>query len=649
LALFAYLLLACAPPSYWAEGARSGSVDVQNAQAASALARARALDLWRAPAWLKLVHYRTDRLGSGLVSEIDSPGFFLAPTGRISPQAELEATIRAVLSPAQQAGRLDPDSHAICRYPARTLFLIEHLSLDPMRLPVRGCPKFAKFLEDVRPDGIALIFASAYLNSPASAAGHTFLRLNKRRDSSRAAGQELLDYGVDYSANVTTNNPILYALLGFSGGFRGTFKTLPYYYKVREYSDMESRDLWEYDLALAPDALTRLTAHLWELDEAHFDYFYLSENCSYHVLGLLEAARPDLELVSRLRRPVVPSATVRILSEAGVIGDAHFRPSMRTMFVARMEALSPAQRRWVGRLAANPEAPFSPGVSTQEQARTLDAAMDLSDLLRESEHGAGGAAGDDSERLLSRRAKLRVVTPTPSVSAPPELDPRAAHGTFRAGLGGGFEPTGAPFIGLDLRPALHDLADAPAGYPELGQVDFLATRLRLSRQADRLRVRLDELAVVRVISLADLNPFEHKSSYRLELGARGVDDASCRRCTVLVARVGSGVTKVLTGSRVALFLTGDVELTSGPRVSGLGGGEARLGMGPWGGVRARLLPSLIALLAGEWLFFPGQSQWNMWQARATVRWSMGRNVSLSFEGRFAAAGATGQVLTLVYF
>src|SRR5205085_2119317 len=96
----------------------------------------------------------------------------------------------------------------------------------------------------------------------------------------KAGGHDLLDYGVDYSATADTSNPVLYAFKGIFGFFPGTFHIFPYYYKVREYNDYESRDLWEYDLSLTPQQVTMLVAHLYELGATYFDYYYIDENCS---------------------------------------------------------------------------------------------------------------------------------------------------------------------------------------------------------------------------------------------------------------------------------------------------------------------------------------------------------------------------------
>ena len=85
-------------------------------------------------------------------------------------------------------------------------------------------------------------------------------------------------------------NGLTFAIQGLIGGYPGTFSVLPYYIKVREYSNLENRDLWEYELNLSPEEIEIFVDHLWELGSTYFAYYYLSENCSYHVLGLLEAS-----------------------------------------------------------------------------------------------------------------------------------------------------------------------------------------------------------------------------------------------------------------------------------------------------------------------------------------------------------------------
>ena len=71
-------------------------------------------------------------------------------------------------------------------------------------------------MHQLRPRSITLVFSSYYLNSPASAFGHTFFRINKDDRRSDQTDLELLDYGIDFSATVDTNNALAYAFKGLS-------------------------------------------------------------------------------------------------------------------------------------------------------------------------------------------------------------------------------------------------------------------------------------------------------------------------------------------------------------------------------------------------------------------------------------------------
>lgn len=96
------------------------------------------------------------------------------------------------------------------------------------------------------------------------------------------------------------------AFTGFLGVFEGHFSKLPYYYKVREYADFESRDLWTYELNLTQDQVDEMVEHLWDLGHTYFDYYFLGENCSYHLMSLLDVVLPDSTLLKALSFYVHP-------------------------------------------------------------------------------------------------------------------------------------------------------------------------------------------------------------------------------------------------------------------------------------------------------------------------------------------------------
>jgi VIT1/CCC1 family predicted Fe2+/Mn2+ transporter len=277
----------------WAAMAGTPRADAEPDATRSAVNQARSLGLAATVEWKRLVHYRTGSWG-GLVSDIDDPRFFLSPRGKEAPDEELEATLRAFFAPIRE-GR--EDEHALCRFPARRRWLDERLHFEgPMRSP--RCPALSRFRAAVDPDSVALVYASNYLGNPGSALGHTFLRIRKRRLPGQTASRERLDFGVEYVAATDTSNPFLYAFKGLSGMFPGRVEFRSFEYKMREYGTLQDRDLWEYGLALTPGERDLLVLHLWEVSNARTDYYYLSQNCAYHILAVLEAAAPRIDVVS---------------------------------------------------------------------------------------------------------------------------------------------------------------------------------------------------------------------------------------------------------------------------------------------------------------------------------------------------------------
>lgn len=603
--------------------------------------------------WRKLVHYQTSTVTRQLVSDADGASFFFAPTGKRDPEAELGATIRALLSAAKGALPADLDAHPACRFPARTLFLMEQLGLDPSWLGVSHCPAFEHYVGELRPIGVSLIFTSYYLNNPSSAFGHTFLRIHKE---SYAVGErrELLDYGIDFSADVTTSNPVAYTVMGLTGLFHGTFKRLPYYYKVREYNDLESRDLWEYELQLSDRQLLLLVAHLWEVGKTHFDYFYLGENCSYAILSMIDAARPELDLMRDVSTPVIPAATVQIMrSRPGLLRSVHYRPSLRTQFNAKVELLARDEASLVEELSDHPDAPIP--LAPARAILVLDAAADLIDIRYEREllkQRDQSPAAKRKQRLLERRAAVRI--PSPEFVVPTDLHnaPEYGHRSRRLGLLAGRDAGNHAYFGLDFRLALHDLADPSYGFPEGAQIEFLHAQLRMGEVKDRFKIRLDRLDLARVISLSSWQRFQRNVSFQVAIGLLGVVESKTRTQTAGHFLLGGGFARGLWHDAVFIWAMADAQLLVGLPFSDTARGDKvplRLGAGPSGGLRARLHPRLILLGTGSYYFYPWQLPDARYQVDAVLRWELLRDFAVSAEGRLHRYGLEAQGVLLKYF
>lgn len=524
--------------------------------------KARAAHLADTRYWHVLLHYHR-RVGGGLESEVDGADFFNAPDGKHGPEAELAATLAAFFAPPPG----DPEvQHPQCRFIARYAWLDGQLGFDPARLPPRLCRRYSAWSGSLRPRAVVLVFPAAYLNSPPSMFGHTLFRLDT------PDRPELVDYALNYSALVPEDEGPFYAVKGLLGFFPGRFSLLPYYAKVKAYAEIENRDLWEYELALTPDQIDRMLMHTWELGPTYFDYFFVKENCSYHLLSLLEAARPDLDLTGRFHLWTAPTDTLRaVVAVPGLVSDIRFRPSRGTVIRYEQDALPKPQVRLARALAAGKMAPDGAEVAAlppESRAKVLDLGHDYL-LYREAE------ADDPDPALAARRnallvARSRVDVVGAEVVVPtPATPPHEGHGTQRFALAGGSRD-GSAFVQAAYRAAYHDLLDPAPGYDPNGQLEVLAVEGRA--YTDEGRPALHRVTALDILSLAPWDGFFRSRSWRVTADWRARRTGECDPCGAFGFRFGPGIAAAL-GPHVA-YAFADLDAAYGP------GYDHRVAVGP---------------------------------------------------------------------
>jgi hypothetical protein len=494
--------------------------------------------LWEQRHWHLLLHYKKN-IWHGYESEQDGPDFFALPAGKYDPQTELVATLKSFL---MDPSDLAPEQeHPQCIFPARYKWLDSKLGFDPGRLPRQRCTRLEDWLATLNPEKITLIFASFYINNPASMFGHTFLRIDKKREGPE---QPLLNYGVNYAANVDTKsvNALAYAFEGLFGFYRGTFTLFPYYAKVQEYSNWESRDLWEYELDFTKDQMNYFLLHLWELGGNYFDYYYFQENCSYHILSLLEVANPDLHLSDQFRFQVIPSETIKALvQQAGLVARRVYRPSILSQMNQKLHGMDVLQKRSLRHLVKDPtwiKSDAFDRLAPGERAEVLDAYLDYAQHRAMQKGEDENAFNRESRPVLLARARLGGVTGdtgnTLQFSTPPEL----GHGSAQGGLGyGGFKRD--RFEQVSIRPAYHDLLAKDAGYNRNSQILFFDTTLRYYRDLEALR--LESFKLLDIVSLTPFDPFFRRLSWTLSVGVETIKDLDCGFCNAMNLAYGIGL------------------------------------------------------------------------------------------------------------
>lgn len=525
--------------------ARGGTGEGEPAYVDGMIATAAARGLAAERQWRVLLHY-PDGAAASLV---DDPAFFLSPEGKASPAAELTATLRAMFAPAP----LD-DSHALCRYPARAEWLRRELAPEEGRLPTPSCPELDKYLETVNPHSASLMFPAAYMNSPASMFGHTYLRIDSRYSS------DLLGYAVNYAAKTDESNGMVYAWKGVFGLYRGYFSILPHYAKIREYSGMEHRDIWEYRLNLERDELRRMTLHIWELRERYSDYYFFDENCSFNLLFLLETARPSLSLTSRTTPWIIPLDTVTRIKRSGLVATTRFRPSQGDRIRLLVRKLDDGEVDLAMELSRvsgpEPDAALS-SRPPERRATILDLAVELLQHDYDKQRIPQEEYRGRLLHLLRERSRLPVARPFGLALRP--VEPERGHPSARVTLGGGSDH-GRGFLEVGVRPAYHGLDDPAAGYLEGAQIQFLNVAARY--YPGRERLRLQRLDLVDIVSLAPYDRIFHRVSWKVNSGFTRILDRSGGDAPVWQLASGGGVAREL-GDRTLVYLMPDLDLYLG--------------------------------------------------------------------------------------
>ena len=541
----------------------------------AALKQAASQNLAASKEWRRLLHIENKQ------SEITSPFFFLNTQkhrAKNLAQAELEATIRAFYQDVDEV-QIPPeiiakreeqikeylkhdiklptrsiqkeDYHALCRFPARLAFLKAHIELES--LPSLPCAEFQAMKDYIAPTRASVIFPSAHINSPASMFGHTFLLLDSKFNS------RLLSFAINYQADAdqSQENAVAFALKGLFGFYSGSYSILPYYDKIKEYSNTESRDIWEYGLNLTQEEVTRLYNHIWELSDAFSPYYFFHRNCSYNILWLLEVARPSLNLRQKFIYQVNPPETLFAMEEAGLITTATYRPSKRTKLYAYEKRMSFKEVRAAKALAkdrAEFERDIAPHFTHAQQQDILESALELAEyryIKGKLEHDRYTTL---AHSLASSRSALGASEPLsiPTPSHPLEgnrslrLTPLLlanAHGTHP---------------GLDFRITFHDITDNDRGYLKGAQIEFMRTLGYYdTSRTPQSAFRLHELNILSLASIAPLGKFFKPISYRFETGLnRKFNDKGLHYFAALGvgASVGLGASRELTTSAYGYYL-----------------------------------------------------------------------------------------------
>ena len=487
--------------------------------------------LYKDPQWLRVLHFR--RTFPIFQSQADGKYFFLSDKGMKDPEAEMKTLGKALCDGSLHATGREriPQLAARCQFPVREKFLQQRLGFNKAPWPEIACPDLEQWRKRTDPGSLTLVFSSYYPNNPSSVFGHTLMRVNRKKVAGVLVDSPLLSQGINYAATSTTSNPVKYALWGLFGGFEGEFASMPYFYKVREYSDAESRDLWEYDLNLTQEELDLFVDHVWELGFTYFNYYYFNENCSYHLLTTLEAVMPQISPSEKIPFWVIPADTIKAVANTpGLVKKVNYRPSVYRQFIARYDGIRNDKklRKAFNQVTFHKNFDEVKSLDPMSQAMVMDASLDFWDFKHFKDLvDQQSEESKYKQSLLGYRAKL-PTTPELTFPIDENLQPDKSHGSMRYGLFAGHENVDGGFAELDLKFALHDLLDDQRGLPDHAKIDFFRLRSRSFEGFKKTRIESFRFADVEL--LAPLNEFHYPMSWRFTFGATRTRHLFCDGC-----------------------------------------------------------------------------------------------------------------------
>lgn len=496
--------------------------------------------------WLALLHYKISPTGRLDQSYVITKSYFLAENGRNDPVAELHATLTAFSTATSVSNQ-----HPICRFPARKLWLESNTSYSFAEV---NCSRFDAWAELESIDSISMVFATGHFSSPASFFGHNFLKINTINSA-----DYLLDTAVNFGAVIPPNEgPLTYLTTGIFGGYEAHFSAEPFYRFLVKYGEEDLRDIWEYKLSLTAEQRNLLVAHLWELQEMRFQYYFFRENCAYQISALLNIVT-DTAFVPRFLPWAMPVTVFDRMMSSQINGQSlvesiELHRSRRTLFQNRFSSGSAKLKRIVHRYAlghvdlANSAA--YQALDESEKIRVVDTLLDYSAFM--SKEKSGEVHKENQRQLLLTRIGLKngsVQYPEADRSKPPHLGQRPSYTAIGISHTNSKKPLGF----IQLRPAYYDFLGLGIGRKPHASFTLFDTQINFGESVS--------IGKFDLFSLSNLNThysgiaIDSAFSWHFRLGNEPVSD-KCNDCNGWLLQWDLGKSRKLSSSMAAFALAG---------------------------------------------------------------------------------------------
>lgn len=255
----------------------------------------------------------------------DYPGYLSRP---FTSAAELVATIDMIFDSPQKA----------CAYPARKRFIEDRLKLPHDALDFVVCHEYQQYLKKVPAHQAYLVFAAENVTSASSMMGHIMLRFDGTNEDALP-----VKHGITFFTELDSLNIPVLLYQTLIQGKEGVFQVAPYAPFQHHYRRKEQRNIWEYQLNLAPHELARLQDMVWELGQFSPSYFFDSYNCA--TITRLLLAMVSKHTKAPAGRIVTPLDVVRFAEQHNMVVQTQLIPSDKWVLNTLDRQLSVSQQR----------------------------------------------------------------------------------------------------------------------------------------------------------------------------------------------------------------------------------------------------------------------------------------------------------------
>ena len=548
-------------------------------------------------------------------SEVSYAGYFLASDGRRNIKNELVADIAALF---QQA---EPNQSFRCKFPARSQWLMQQLKISAQQLPQVACPEFEQWYGQIKPYKATLIYATDFMGNPSSMFGHTLLRLDPKDQRQL----NLVSYAVNYAATVNGQDNWSYAWKGLVGDYPGEYSLMPYYRKVKEYGDFESRDLWEYELNLTPEETDFLVKHMWEMQKVSFPYYFVSDNCAYRLLGLIDLVRPSSNLRQKFTYAAIPIETIKAVDQQGMIKDTVYRPALETQLNAQAKQHGHSLAKIAHNIAALAPQQMQSALehySEHDRAKILEMAYDDLYLQFTSRQIEEKYAQVRFRQLLGLRSQIQIEKQRQEPEKP-KINPVNGHDSRNWFVDMG-EVQGDQFVQIGHRQAYHELKDPQGGFRTGTQLLFLDGAAQWRNDT----LKIEHIDLLTVNSYNPITSFKTPITWGFSMGwqQEALDHGQFsedKQHGVFSTKAQSGYTIADDDRKNLCYAELQTQLQAGKSLDD----GWRVGVGPTVGCQNLWTDKLNSIVQVELPYWEDSHQWNL-RVNSYLQYSLSSQNSL---------------------